>query len=56
MLCKDCEHFHIRYEPLKGVDFGKAEGKKYGLVTPFLDHRKFKWLSCVDDEKEADDN
>ena len=50
MLCKDCPHFKIIMEPVKDVDFGRAECKKHNLVTEFLDHRKFKWLSCIEKE------
>lgn len=53
-LCKDCEHFHIVREPVKDVDFGLAECKKYNMVTDFLDHKKFKWLSCDDREGDAE--
>lgn len=55
MLCKDCPHFHIDYEPIKGVDFGRASCSKYGLITDFLDYRKFGRLSCVEEDKEGND-
>lgn len=54
-LCKDCPHFHIDYEPIKGVDFGRASCDKYDLITDFLDHRKFKRLTCVEYEKEGEE-
>lgn len=50
-LCKNCEYFNILYEPMKDVDFGKAECKKHNLITDFLDHKKFGWLSCIEDGK-----
>ena len=52
-LCKDCEHFKIRYMPIKGFDAGLAECTKHDLVVDFLNMRKFSWLSCV--EGEADE-
>lgn len=55
MLRKDCEHFKILYEPQKiggqCVDRGKAVCKKHNLETDFLNHQKFKWLSCVEDKE-----
>ena len=47
--CKDCPHFHIDYEPIKGVDFGRASCSKYDLITDFLDHRKFERLICIEE-------
>ena len=48
MKCKDCEHFHICYEPAKGVDTGLAECRKHGLVVDFLTHKKLERLECVE--------
>ena len=56
MLCKDCEHFEIAYEPIKHWDMGLARCNKYNLVLDFLDRRKFKWLSCDDRPKGASDD
>lgn len=50
-LCKDCEHFKIMQQPIKGFDWGMAECTKYDLVVDFADRRKFKWLSCEDRPK-----
>lgn len=54
-LCKDCEHFHIDYEPQKiggqMVDFGRASCKKHNLVTDFRTHSKFETLSCVEESE-----
>lgn len=50
-LCKDCEHFKIMQQPIKGFDWGMAECTKYNLVVDFADRRKFKWLSCEDRPK-----
>ena len=59
MLCKDCEHFRIKWEPQKiggrCVDWGQAECKKHDLVTDFKTHSKFEKLSCIEDEKEGED-
>ena len=55
-LCKDCEHFKIRQQPIKGFDWGLAECTKYNLVVDFADKRKFKWLSCEDRPKKGEDN
>lgn len=48
-LCKDCPHFHIDYKPIKNMDMGRASCKKHGLVTDFIDMRKFKTLRCVEE-------
>ena len=53
-LCKDCSHFGIQMEPLRGVDFGLARCDKHNLVTEFLSYRKFSWLSCVEENDERD--
>jgi len=55
MLCKDCPHFHILYPSLKGVDFGRAKCDKHDLIVDFLGKRKFKWLSCVENERRTDE-
>ena len=52
-LCKDCPHFHIDYQPMKDVDFGRASCKKYDLVTDFLSMRKFNTLECVEKDWRA---
>lgn len=52
MLCKDCPHFRITAEPVKGVDFGHAICTKHGLITDFLNRGKFKWLKCIEPPKE----
>ena len=53
MFCKDCEHFKIRQLPLWAgrdiYDCGLAECRKHGLVVVFTNSRKFKWLSCVEE-------
>ena len=54
MMCKDCPYFEIQMEPMKDVDFGLARCKKYDLVTEFLDHRKFRWLRCVEEDGEKE--
>lgn len=47
-LCKDCPHFHIDFEPLRGgFDLGRASCDKYNLVTDFVNRRKFNTLECV---------
>lgn len=53
-LCKDCEYFKIRQQPIKGFDWGMAECTKYDLVVDFADKRKFKWLSCEDRPKNGE--
>lgn len=54
MRCKDCPHFHIRYEPYKsgGViwDMGLAECKKTNMVVDFASHKKLDKLECVEKE------
>lgn len=56
MLCKDCKHFKIDYEPYKIggqlVDWGRASCKKHNLVTDFRSHNKFEKLFCVEKEEE----
>lgn len=54
MLCKDCEHFQILCEPMKDVDFGHAVCNKYHLTTDFLSHKKFEWLSCIEDDPKGE--
>ena len=53
-LCKDCEHFHIDYEPYHYIglytEFGQASCKKHDLVTDFKSKKKFETLSCVEEE------
>ena len=50
MKCKDCEHFHVRQEPLRTPgklwDLGLAECQKYNLVVDFADHSKLDKLEC----------
>ena len=52
MTCENCQYFKILYEPLrdKGViwDFGKAKCEKYDLYVDFVNHGKFKRLTCVE--------
>lgn len=54
MLCKDCKHFKIEYEPYKsgGVcwDTGLARCEKHDLVTDFVTHKKFETLKCIEEE------
>lgn len=54
MKCKDCEHFHIRQEPLSDhFDTGLAECRKYHLVVDFYNHRKLNRLTCDDRPKDG---
>ena len=55
-LCKECEFFHIKYEPIKDVDFGQAECKKHNLVTDFASHRLLNRLRCVEKGENEDGN
>lgn len=52
MKCVDCSYFLIAYEPIKADggywDFGRAECKKYDLVTDFYSRSKLNKLECVD--------
>lgn len=50
-FCKNCEFFHIKYEPIKDVDFGQAECKKHNLVVDFATHRILNHLVCVENEE-----
>ena len=56
MLCKDCPHFRITAEPIKGVDFGHAICTKHDLITDFLDRRKFEWLECIEPPESEEQN
>lgn len=50
--CIDCEHFHIRQEPLpKHYDTGLAECRKYKLVVDFYNHGKLNKLTCVEKQE-----
>ena len=51
MLCKDCEYFKILQEPIRGFDGGIARCEKHNLSVEFLNHSKFEWLSCVEEDK-----
>lgn len=55
MLCKNCEHLKILYEPLKdkGVmwDLGRATCTKHDLITDFANHTKLNKLKCWEEEK-----
>lgn len=52
MTCDKCEYLKIIYEPLRmegiplALDFGKAKCIKHSLYTYFLNHKKFKTLTC----------
>ena len=54
--CKDCEHFHIKWEPkhYKGLftDFGQAACDKYDLVVDFRTNKRFDTLYCIKSEAE----
>ena len=50
MLCKDCKHFKILQEPIPHFDCGIARCEKHNLSVEFLNHGKFKWLSCVEEQ------
>lgn len=54
MLCKDCVHFKIEYEPYRsgGVmwDTGLARCEKHDMVTDFITHKKFETMKCVEEK------
>ena len=54
--CKDCEHFHIKYQPKQYerlfTDFGQAACDKYDLVVDFKTNKKFDTLYCIKSEVE----
>ena len=53
VYCKDCEHFHIDYEPLPDhYDTGRASCDKYNFITDFYDRRKINKLECVEEGDE----
>ena len=52
MLCETCEYFHVVYGPWKGVDFGRADCRKYGLTVDFASYGKLKRLRCIDNAQE----
>lgn len=54
-LCKDCEHFKIIQEPIKGFDWGMAKCKKHDLVVDFINKGKFRWLSCIEQNNEREE-
>lgn len=55
MLCVNCEHFEILYEPYKVggqlVDWGLAKCKKHDLEVDFINHKKFDWLKCIEEDE-----
>ena len=52
MLCKNCPHFRVRFEPLKdpaGIwDYGKAKCDKHGLIVEFPDYGSLDALTCLE--------
>lgn len=49
--CIECEHFHIRQEPLPHhFDTGLAECRKHNLVVDFFNHGKLNRLECVEND------
>lgn len=60
MLCRECEYFHIRQEPIRcnGLlfDAGLAVCEKHNMSVNFINHGKFNRLKCVDELKEGGDN
>lgn len=49
-LCKDCEYFHIRCEYKNPYEWGEAVCEKHNLITDFRTKKKFKTLSCIEDD------
>lgn len=49
MMCKDCPHFKIDYEPIRGFEFGRASCSKHNLVVDFMSRRKLKRLTCIEE-------
>lgn len=51
MKCKDCQYFHIDYEPIKAggyyFDTGRASCSKYNVHISFLKKSKLKDLECI---------
>ena len=60
MNCAECEHLKIVIQPLRGkegcYELGRAECKKYDLVTDFLNMGKFKRMTCPEECKEGEDD
>lgn len=54
-LCKDCEHFKILQEPIRGFDGGIARCEKHDMSVDFLNHAKFEWLTCIEDKESVDE-
>ena len=58
MMCKDCSHFRILYEPLLSGkecwDFGKAKCEKHDLYVRFRSAIKLNKLICIDEVKKED--
>jgi hypothetical protein len=55
MNCKDCEHFHIRQDPIKAEgggywDFGLAECEKHDAVVSFGSMRQINKLTCIEED------
>lgn len=50
--CKDCEYFHIMYEPYKcsGIlwDWGKVKCIKHNRVVDYASKQKIDRLECVE--------
>ena len=49
--CFGCEHFEIKYWPIKHVDTGLAVCKKHNLECDFLNKRQLNRLKCVEESE-----
>lgn len=58
-LCKDCEYFHIKWQPkhYEGMftDAGMAVCTKHDLVTEFITNKKFLTLYCIESEEQTNE-
>ena len=56
MKCKDCEYFHIDYEPYRYIgshtELGQASCTKHNLVTNYASKKKFETLCCIEERKD----
>jgi isoprenylcysteine carboxyl methyltransferase (ICMT) family protein YpbQ len=56
MKCKDCQHFKVKYEPLRSLgaiwDTGLAVCEKHDLVCDWLTKQQLNRLECVEEVKQ----
>lgn len=55
MNCVECEHFKILYPPMGHYDCGRAKCEKHDLVVDYINKRKLKKLTCIEEVEVSDE-